>query len=266
MGFEPWKPIDHVNVAGQWVAVASRDDLVAAVRYDCRFAARHGRVRARLVFDSNGQGISLAKTDATFRKDLGVADIVHADGEFVVRVSQALCAKPIPERTPTTDMIHDIAEMSAAEGLSFYLLGGTEEVNSRCADRLREIYPKLNICGRANGFFRGREQEVIEDIRRCSPDILWVGLGKPLEQSFCVKYRDDLNAVWVVTCGGCFNFITGHYKRAPKWMQVWGLEWLYRMIKEPRRLGMRYLTTTPHAFFLGLFFSNKTTRTMAFSK
>lgn len=257
-----WRPIPHVRVADQWVAVASRQDLVEAAREDCERAARNGRARARLVFDCNGQGISLARTSEQFRKDLDEADIVHADGQFVVTVSENLCAQAIPERTPTTDMIHDIAALAQEQGYSFYILGGSEEVNGQCFEELKKMYPSLNIVGRRNGFFRGKEQEVIDDIRRCSPDFLWVGLGKPYEQRFCVNYKDKLSAVWAITCGGCFNFITGHYSRAPLWMQNFGLEWLYRMLKEPRRLGWRYLTTTPHALAIAITKSSKSIRVM----
>lgn len=264
MASEPWKPIEHVRVADQWVAVASRQDLVAAARHDCEYAAQHHRTRARLVFDANGQGISLAQTNPQFRRDIDAADIVHADGEFVVRVSRSMCAKPIPERAPTTDMIHDFAAMAEESGYTFYLLGATEAVNALCAERLAQQYPRLTIVGRSNGYFRGREDEVLADIERCAPDFLWVGLGKPFEQEFCTRYRDKLNAVWVITCGGCFNFVTGHYTRAPEWMQQYGLEWLYRMLKEPRRLGWRYLTTTPHAFVTALFKSGKAVKRMKF--
>ena len=258
MKHAPWKPICHVRVADQWVAVASRKDLVDAAINDCTMASKSGRVRARLVFDSNGQGISLAQTAPQFRRDLEKADIVHADGQFVVKISELFCSEKIPERTPTTDMIHDFASMAEERGYSFYLLGGEESVSRQCEEKLRAMYPKLIIAGRRNGFFRGHEQEVLEDIRKCAPDFLWVGLGKPYEQRFCVEYQDQLNAVWAVTCGGCFNFITGHYSRAPGWMQDYGLEWLYRMAKEPRRLGWRYLTTTPHALAIALGKSAKT--------
>lgn len=254
---EPWKPICHVNVADQWVAVASRQELVEAAQSDCDFAAKYGRVSPRLVFDANGQGISLARTSPEFRRDLEQADIIHADGQFIVKISELFCARAIAERSPTTDMIHDFAAMAAAGGYTFYLLGGDEATNAECAHKLIAMYPELKIVGRNNGFFRGREQEIIADIRKCAPHFLWVGLGKPYEQQFCVKFREQLDAVWVITCGGCFNFITGHYSRAPGWMQDYGLEWLYRMLKEPRRLGWRYLTTTPHALFVALTKSGK---------
>jgi len=80
--------------------------------------------------------------------------------------------------------------------------------------------------------------------------VLWVGLGVPLEYEFCERNRDRLKAGWIVTCGGCFNFATGAYRRAPEWMQRTGLEWLHRLWREPKRLFWRYAVTNPLAIFL----------------
>ena len=259
MRAKPWKPVRHVRVADQWVAVASRQDLVEAAHEDCDFAEKHGRIRARLVFDANGQGVSLGQTNAQWRKAFDQADIVHADGQFLVKISRSYCAAAIPERAPTTDMIHDFAAACETSGRTFYLLGGPEDVNRACAEKLTQLYPKLRIVGRHSGFFKGREEEVLEDIRRKAPDFLWVGLGKPYEQEFCVRYRDRLNAVWAITCGGCFNFITGDYARAPAWMQDAGLEWVFRMAADPRKLAWRYVTTNPRALFVALTKSDKRT-------
>ena len=80
--------------------------------------------------------------------------------------------------------------------------------------------------------------------------MIWVGLSAPLEYEFALRNRGRLKAGWLVTCGGCFNFVTGAYARAPKWMQTAGLEWLHRIWREPRRLFWRYATTNPVAIFL----------------
>ncbi|MBX7526505.1 WecB/TagA/CpsF family glycosyltransferase [Qipengyuania vesicularis] len=261
-----WTPIRHVRVADQWVAAASRQDFVDAAHADADYADAHGRVRTRLIFDSNGQGVSMARTDPEFRAALDHADVIHADGQFIVEMSKRYCAEPIPERTPTTDMIHDFAKACEESGRTFYLLGAPEEINSECTRILRKMYPKLNIVGRNHGFFKGREDEILADISEKKPDFLWVGLGKPLEQKFCVEYKDRLDAVWTITCGGCFNFITGDYPRAPQWMQDNSLEWLHRMIVNPRHLFWRYATTTPHAFVLGHRLSDKSTKTMAYGQ
>ena len=207
--------------------------------------------RARLLFSANGHALSLAARDKGFRVALEQADVIHADGQEIVFASRGIRGGGIPERSATTDLIHDLAPICAAEGLSFFLLGGTEDVNARCAEALARRYPGLKIAGRRNGYFaREEERGVCEEIGASGADILWAGLGKPLEQLFCARNRDELRVAWAITCGGTFRFVVGDYRRAPQWMQSAGLEWLYRMGDSPRGLLWRYLTTNPHALFL----------------
>ncbi|HJW41527.1 MAG TPA: WecB/TagA/CpsF family glycosyltransferase, partial [Rhizomicrobium sp.] len=125
-----------------------------------------------------------------------------------------------------------------------------EAVNAQCAEILRSRYPGLKIAGRRNGYF-GRDEEaaLCEEINRSGADIVFVGLGVPLEYAFCARNKRRLHAGWMVTCGGCYNFVTGAYRRAPQWMQKYSLEWLYRMVREPRRLFWRYAVTNPAAIF-----------------
>lgn len=251
---DTWVRLSHVAVGGIRVATASRAELTAAMVADCRTARQQpDRAIPRLVFDSNGHAISLAASDPLFREALNRADVIHADGGFVVLASKYLAHAPVAERSATTDLIHDFAGAAASAGLSFFLLGGTEDVNAACAERLRELYPGLRIAGRRDGFFSGEQvAAVIEDINRADADILWIGLGKPYEQIFSARHGNQLRTAWIVTCGGCFNYVTGHYRRAPDWMQRLNLEWLHRAFTEPRKLLWRYLTTSPHAILLGL--------------
>ncbi|HEY1961477.1 MAG TPA: WecB/TagA/CpsF family glycosyltransferase [Rhizomicrobium sp.] len=216
---------------------------------DC-LAARGGKRRPKLVFASNGHAIALAATDAQFRKYFEAANLIHADGQPVVLASKLLTRHPIPERSATTDFIHDAAHAGAESGLSFFLLGATERVNAQCAMALELQYGCLHIAGRRHGYFTPDEEAALCDsINSSGADVLWVGLGVPLEYDFCVRNRHRLNAGWIVTCGGCFNFVTGDYARAPEWMQRCGLEWLYRLLREPRRLFWRYAITNPLALF-----------------
>lgn len=244
----------EVVVGGLRTAIASRAELVEAWIADCRAQAESGFVlRPRLVFDSNAHALSLRETDPAYRAALDQADIVHADGGLIVAASRLLAGRPIPERSCTTDMFYDFAAAGAEHNLSFYLLGGTEEVNAACAGVLARDYPGLRIVGRHHGYFgRDDEERVIDEINAARPDVLWVGLGKPLEQTFSARNADRLRAGWIVSCGGCFNYATGHYPRAPEWMRNNSLEWLHRALTGPRRLIWRYLFTNPHAAWLAL--------------
>lgn len=242
-------PITHVKVAGTFIATSARAELVKAAVHDAALSD----APTRIVFDANGHGIALAQTSPHFARALQQADLVHADGGFLVAISKRLAAKAISERSPTTDMIHDFAQDENARHLKHFLLGATEQVNERATAILRETYPSLQIVGRRNGYFTADEEEgIIAQINATGANIVWVGLGKPLEQAFCLRHRDRLKAAWVITAGGCFNYITGDYPRAPQWMQDNHLEWLHRMVTRPRQLGWRYLTTNPIALYKAL--------------
>ncbi|WP_424931106.1 WecB/TagA/CpsF family glycosyltransferase [Amaricoccus macauensis] len=245
--------VPHVRIAGIPAAVVSELGLAKLMSDDCsRFRAGLLR-RPVTVMDVNGQAVSLFARDPDYARALESASIVHADGQFLVTFSR-FCSRKIPERTATTDFIHAAAQKAQDDGLSFYLLGGEEGIARECADRLKELYPNLQVAGYRSGYFSEEEEEsVIEEVNASGADIVWVGLGKPKEQLFVSKNRSKLHCAWVVTCGGCFNFITGDYSRAPKWMQAAGMEWIHRMLTGPRYLLTRYLTTVPHALWLTLY-------------
>jgi len=238
---------DRVTVGGIATACVSRRQLGGLMVGDC-LAARGGRRSPRLVFATNGHAIAMAALDATFRESFGRADVIHADGEPVVVASKLLTQTPVPERSATTDFLFDAAGAAEEFGLKFFLLGSTEEINARAAENLAKTYPGIEIVGRRNGYFRtGDEAAICEEINASGADVVWVGLGVPKEYDFCTRNKAHLKVGWIVTCGGCFNFAAGDYARAPEWMQNNGLEWLYRLWREPRRLFWRYLVTNPVA-------------------
>lgn len=241
------KEFETQDIAGVPVAAVSEQDLVSLMVNHC-FQKRTGALDAAVVIaDLNGQAISMKQHDATYAESLATADLVHADGQFIVWLSRVLPGPTIPERTATTDLIHACADAAVENGLSFFLLGGSEEINAGCADTLRQRHRGLEIAGRRNGYFAAEEEEeVVAQINASGADVLWVGLGKPKEQVFAMRNRDRLNCAWIVTCGGCFHFVVGDYRRAPVWMQKAGLEWLHRMATGPRYLLRRYLITIPH--------------------
>lgn len=241
---------EAVVVGGLKVARLTRSALVRKMVTDCLAARLRIGAAAKTVFAANGQTVSLAATRASFKRLFDEADIVHADGQALVFASH-LTGTPIPERSATTDLIHDAAGAAVKAGLRFYLLGGTEDVNARCAEALVARHPGLQIVGRRNGFFRHEDEpRLCEEINRARPDVVWVGLGAPLEYDFASRNKHRIDTAWIVPCGGCFNFVTGDYKRAPLFMQKIGLEWLHRLGREPRRLFFRYALTNPIALFM----------------
>lgn len=244
---------DEVIVGGVKVACVSRQGLADLMGKECLAARGNPRHVPQLVFSVNGNSIARAAIDPQFRACYNAGDIIHADGQPVVLASRFLTRSPIPERSATTDYFIDAAEAGQKLGLRFFLLGASESVNARCAEILKQRFPGLEIVGRRNGYFsREDEAAICEEINASRADVVWVGLGVGLEHAFCARNKHRLNTGWLVTCGGCFNFVTGDYARAPEWMQAASLEWLFRLAREPKRLFWRYAVSNPQAIFLML--------------
>lgn len=241
---------DHpqVRVGGLPTARLSRADLAVQMIADCICARWTRGAKPKLIFTANGQSIARAAAHKGFALTLAKADLIHADDQPVVAAARWMTRTPIPERSATTDFIHDAAKAACAHGLRFYLLGGSDAINKAAAARLLQTYPGLVIAGRHNGYFcRAEEPAICDAINRAQADVIWVGLGVPREQEFCVRNRDVLSAGWLISCGGCLNVLAKDYARAPVWMQQRGLEWLHRVWRQPARLWLRYALTNPRA-------------------
>ena len=213
--------------------------------------ARGRNIRPFYSTSANGQVIAVCSRQEAFRDLMLEADQIHADGMPMVMFSKLFARHALPERVATTDLVHAVAERAQDAGVSFYFLGGSEDVNAKAVATMRKAYPSLVFAGRRNGYFKPDEEEfVVAEIARAKPDILWIGLGFPLEQSFVSRNLDRLRSVGVIkTSGGLFDFVSGKNRRAPKWMQRAGLEWAYRTYIEPRRLAWRYLVTNPISIY-----------------
>lgn len=239
-----------IELLGLRIGALSRAEWVEELCNEISEVRRLG-APPRISGSLNGNALSLAASDPAFHALIARSDHIDADGMPIVLASRFLGA-PIPERCATTDFYHDMARAAMRQGLTFYLLGGTPETIARALQRSREIYPDLKIVGARDGYFRpDQEDAVVADIVAARPDVLWVGMGVPLEQAFVARNAQRLTGVGLVkTCGGLFDFVSGKRSRAPRWMQKYCMEWLYRLGLEPRRLFKRYLKTNIHAAWL----------------
>ena len=202
---------------------------------------------------ANGEVTYRCAVDETERKLVTEADAIHADGMPLVFVSRFRCGQSLPERVATTDLFHEVAREASKRGATMYMLGANEDSNRRAVERVQRRYPGLRLVGHRHGYFADEAEEiaVCREIGALAPDILWVSMGVPREQAFVVRNRHRLTTIGVIkTSGGLFDFLSGSKPRAPQWMQKIGLEWLWRMALEPRRLGVRYLKTNPYAMYL----------------
>lgn len=238
-------------VGGLPTARVTRKQLAQIMVRDCiRARSQSPSPLPKLVFSSNGQGIALANSDPSFYDLMLSSSLIHADGQSVV-IASRLTKAPLPERIATTDFFHDAASAAETAGLSFFFLGASETQNAAAVEEVRRQYPSLRIAGRRHGYFTASDDaDICEEIVRSGTDVLWVALGKPLQEQWCLRNRSRLKSVgWIKTCGGLFAFLSGDASRAPIWMQRLGFEWLHRASKEPQRLLFRYLTTNPKSIY-----------------
>jgi len=247
----------RVIVGGVEMDVCSELDLTKTIAEYSLKDKQHGRI-PRLLFDANGHGVALAAVDRSYREALQQAEIVHADGQALIWASKLFCDQKIPERTATTDLIHSVGRVANDSDVKIFFLGAKPAVISSAADRFQFLYPKAKLVGFRDGYFaEDQVSEVVSQINASQADILFIGLGKPREQLFSQQIKNQLQVSWVITAGGCFDFLAGNAPRAPGWMQGMGLEWMYRLLQDPKRLFWRYLWTNTVAIFLLIFKSGK---------
>jgi N-acetylglucosaminyldiphosphoundecaprenol N-acetyl-beta-D-mannosaminyltransferase len=191
--------------------------------------------------------------DPAARRLYATADVCVADGMPLVWAAR-IQGDRLPERVAGSDLIWLIAERAARENRSLYLLGGEPTANSRAVVVLRERWPTLSICGHSSPMVNSPPSPeqiaaLREEMLRTRPDFVLVGLGSPKQEEVIRALRDVLPHSWLAGVGISFSFIAGHVRRAPVWMRRSGLEWIARLVQEPRRLVHRYLIEDLPFFF-----------------
>lgn len=150
------------------------------------------------------------------------------------------------ERVTGPDLMKELFEASERHCYKHFFYGGTPETLEQLQKKLKEKYPYINIVGMYSPPFREltveENQEIVESVNQCRPDFVWIGLGAPKQEKWMSDHRDKIHGL-MVGVGAGFEYHAGNLKRAPKWMQVCSLEWLNRLMQEPRRLLKRYLYT-----------------------
>jgi N-acetylglucosaminyldiphosphoundecaprenol N-acetyl-beta-D-mannosaminyltransferase len=141
------------------------------------------------------------------------------------------------ERVPSVDLMQNICKQSAVKGYRIFIYGAKEEVNKKAVEKFHSLYPGINIVGRSNGYVSQDDMEgLIDEINRSEADILFVALGSPKQELWIQKYLPKLNVKVCQGIGGTLDAITGQTKRAPALFQKLPLEWLYRLIIDPKRI------------------------------
>ncbi|MFV2083738.1 WecB/TagA/CpsF family glycosyltransferase [Micromonospora sp. LOL_021] len=171
--------------------------------------------------------------------------LVVADGAPLIWASR-ISGDPLPARVPGSDLIWSLSRALGEQRRSVYLLGGEPGTAVQAAAVLRREFPQLTIAGQLSppfGFDRSEEQlsQICAEVAAARPDLIFVGLGFPKQERLIARLRPMLPNTWFMGCGAAIGFVAGVHRRAPRWMQRTGLEWMHRLLREPQRLTRRYL-------------------------
>ena len=181
--------------------------------------------------------------NSLLRESVLSSDIVLADGMSVVWACKLL-RRPLAGRIAGINLMHELLGLGNQLGLRVYGLGATQEVAELVAKRIGQDYRGVQLVGYRNGYFsEADEPGIVAAIRDARPDILFVAMSPPKKEAFLARWIDELDVPVCHGVGGSFDVLAGKVKRAPRFMQRIGMEWLYRMLQEPRRLAYRYLVT-----------------------
>jgi len=187
------------------------------------------------VFTPNSEIIMAGYRDSEFRDLLNNSDLLTADGIGVVYASR-IVGNPIAERAPGYDIACRTLEKLSEKGGTLYLFGSKPGVAELAGENITKKYPGVRIVGYSDGYFdEKKEKTIIENINRHSPDVLFVCLGAPKQEKWISEHREILNAKVCMGIGGSLDVFAGTVKRAPEFYTKHGIEWLYRLMKQPSR-------------------------------
>lgn len=197
------------------------------------------------VVTPNVDHIVQLETDVELKNIYRDASLILADGKPLLWISKWY-KTPIKEKISGSDLFPLLCEMAAKKGYSMFFLGAAEGVAAKAAENLKKKYNGLKIVGTYSppyGFEKDEIEleKIIDMVKEANPDILILGLGSPKQEKFIYKYRNRLNIPISLGLGASFDFEAGNIKRAPKWMSNHGLEWLFRITQDPKRMTKRYL-------------------------
>ncbi len=235
-------PIQHVNVLGVAVSAVNPELAIEIIENWIDAGERH------YVCVTGVHGVMESQKDERLRRIHNQAGMVTPDGMPLVWLSR-LKGFTFVQRVYGPDLMLALCARSAMIGHRHYFYGGAAGVPDQLASAFSNRFPGIQIAGTYSPPFRSLSDEerenVIRDIDQSDADIVWVGLGTPKQEKWMAEFVQLLRAPVLIGVGAAFDFLTGRKPQAPRWMQRAGLEWLFRLISEPRRLWRRYLFNNP---------------------
>jgi len=234
--------IERVNVLGVGISAINLPSALAAVA-DAVRARRKGYICVTGV-----HGVMEAQADTAFRKILNEAFLCTPDGMPMVWAGK-LRGHSRMSRVYGPDLMLDVCAWSEKNSCRHFFFGGAPGATEALRDKLTARFPGLQVAGCYTPPFRAlnaeEQNQLREMVRAARSDILWVGLSTPKQEKFMAEFLPRLDVTLMIGVGAAFDFLSGRVKQAPRWMQRSGLEWCYRLCREPRRLARRYFRNNP---------------------
>jgi N-acetylglucosaminyldiphosphoundecaprenol N-acetyl-beta-D-mannosaminyltransferase len=211
--------------------------------------AMYNRMRLQHVAMNVAKFVNM-RSNPVLCSDVMGSDIVGIDGMGIVLAARWF-GVPVKERVAGIDLFQEILKVCANDGFRPFLLGATPVVLGRAADVICDQFPRIQLAGMRDGYFGPDEEaQVVEQIKKSNADCLFIAMPTPRKERFLAAYRDRLDVPFIMGVGGSIDVIAGYVRRAPPIMQSMGLEWLYRVYQEPRRMWWRYVKT--NSLFAGI--------------
>ena len=230
--------IEKINILGVGISAINMNDALQQMEHWIRTKEQH------YICVCPNQTIMESLKNEELRRILNSAGLATPDGMSVVW-SCKLYGNSYIEQVCGSDLMLAFSAASAKRGYTNFFYGGTDRVLEQLAKKLCEMFPGLKVVGTYSPPFRplteAEDKAVIEMINQANPDVVWVGLGAPKQECWMAEHIGRITAPVMVGVGAAFDFLSGQKKRAPRWMQHNGLEWLFRLLQEPRRLWRRNL-------------------------
>lgn len=205
--------------------------------------------KLNIIYTPNTEIVMIAKDDNNLKELLNKGDLITADGIGLIYGSR-IKKKPLKERVTGFDMSINMLKLANENNYSLYLLGGKDGVAKDAAENIKKDYPNIKIAGYHHGYFKGShtgdlnsidEKNIIDDINNKRPDIIFVGLGFPKQEIWIDSNKTKIKAKVIIGNGGVMDILSGNAERAPEIYQKLGLEWFYRLIKDPSRIKRQIL-------------------------
>lgn len=235
--------MDKLSIMGVRIDNKNMDEVMDTVKKKIAGSHRY------IIYTPNTEIIMMCQEDREFLELMNSSDINIPDGIGLIYAS-GIKKHPLKEKVAGYDLSVNLLKLADEQGLKLFAVGGKPGVAEAAMKNVHEKYPGINIAGTQHGYFKGahlgkgghqEELEVLENINRAAPDILFVGFGAKKQEQWIEYNKDKINAKIIIGNGGTLDGLAGNVKRAPEIFIKLGLEWLYRLIKEPKRIKRQIL-------------------------